>query len=767
MRPLRLKLQDFGSFAESELALGGLQVAGLFGANGAGKSTLLDALLWALFGEASRGGKRALDSYVRCGAEGCQVELTFELAGRLYRITRSRYLNPAKSQLTFEEQFEGAWQDRGAKSLGDTQAAIEGVLRLTYETLTACAVSPQGQSARFCQLSDTERKAVLGQILNLGQWEEWQGKAKLRLRDLELARAKCAGQQEQLRSVIDQKEALQQALREAEAGISEATAVLAEKDLALEHARAREGQAQAALKLLEELEQRRKGLKADQDRCEARRKGLLRSWKEQQALLEHKAEAQAAGEALQPLEAQLLEEERLQARQSKQQEALSLLHKAELKWERAKRGRLGEAAEARAAQNKRLETLERARQSQLAQLEAEGRALVPQLELEQQVPCAGTELSGQCKLLESARQAAKRLAELQLLLPALRAPTEAEIQLACDLERAESKLRLLEAEVWPGAEELRQAESELLQLDRGAIGAHQLEARRLRDLAALLPRLEAAEERARELKEQGAELQAQARTLEEELSALAEQGRLLAEELGDSPALLLLARKRAEGEAQTAVKRLGECQTRAGGLASRLESVAAAESQLARLWEEALRLGEERVTWELLESACNKLGGVPALIVEQAVPELERFANEFLARVMEGALALRLDTQVELKSGALGEALRITVLQQNRARDYETYSGAERFLVDLALRVALSRFLAHRAGAEIGLFVLDEGLGALDAGNRQAFCEALEALGQDFRCVLVVTHLEQLQDVFAQRLLVSKQAEGSKVELAL
>lgn len=41
-------------------------------------------------------------------------------------------------------------------------------------------------------------------------------------------------------------------------------------------------------------------------------------------------------------------------------------------------------------------------------------------------------------------------------------------------------------------------------------------------------------------------------------------------------------------------------------------------------------------------------------------------------------------------------------------------------MVDLALRVALSKFLAHRAGAEIKLFVLDEGLGACDGAPAAA-----------------------------------------------
>jgi AAA15 family ATPase/GTPase len=46
--PIKLKLRNFMSYHEGELAFRGIHLAALTGENGAGKSSLLDAITWAL-----------------------------------------------------------------------------------------------------------------------------------------------------------------------------------------------------------------------------------------------------------------------------------------------------------------------------------------------------------------------------------------------------------------------------------------------------------------------------------------------------------------------------------------------------------------------------------------------------------------------------------------------------------------------------------------------------------------------------------------------
>jgi len=176
-------------------------------------------------------------------------------------------------------------------------------------------------------------------------------------------------------------------------------------------------------------------------------------------------------------------------------------------------------------------------------------------------------------------------------------------------------------------------------------------------------------------------------------------------------------------------------------------------------------LEDQLQTYRLLVEAFGQRGGVPALIIECAVPQVEALANELLDRMTAGRLSLRLETQVETKSGTVSEALRIYIADEGHERPYQTYSGAERLMCDLALRVALSKFLTHRAGAELRLLVIDEGFGALDPVGKQRLMEALFSIAPDFGLVLCITHLSELQDQFPRQLVVSKTSEGSRVEV--
>jgi exonuclease SbcC len=70
----------------------------------------------------------------------------------------------------------------------------------------------------------------------------------------------------------------------------------------------------------------------------------------------------------------------------------------------------------------------------------------------------------------------------------------------------------------------------------------------------------------------------------------------------------------------------------------------------------------------------------------------------------------------------------------------DRFSGSEKDLANLALRVAISEHLRFQSGGVVGLLVLDEVFGALDADRKARMLNALERLRGRFRQVLVVTH---------------------------
>jgi len=171
--------------------------------------------------------------------------------------------------------------------------------------------------------------------------------------------------------------------------------------------------------------------------------------------------------------------------------------------------------------------------------------------------------------------------------------------------------------------------------------------------------------------------------------------------------------------------------------------------------------------YKQLEAAFGK-DGVPALLIEQALPNIEAKANQILERLSGGAMSIRFLTQKSYKDSNredLKETLDIQIRDQSGFRDYEMYSGGEAFRINFAIRLALSHVLAQRAGARLQTLVVDEGFGSQDSVGRQRLIEAINLIRDDFEKILVITHVEQIKEAFSTQLFVEKTPLGSQVTL--
>jgi DNA repair protein SbcC/Rad50 len=172
-------------------------------------------------------------------------------------------------------------------------------------------------------------------------------------------------------------------------------------------------------------------------------------------------------------------------------------------------------------------------------------------------------------------------------------------------------------------------------------------------------------------------------------------------------------------------------------------------------------LRREQIVYGDLAHAFGRRG-VQAMIIETAIPEIEEEANRILGRMTSGRMHVRFETQRDVRSG-LGtiETLDIKIGDELGTRSYELFSGGEGFRVNFAIRIALSRLLAHRAGTRLQTLVVDEGFGSQDQEGRERIVEAIQAIEPEFEKILVITHLEDLRDRFPVRIEVSKTPQGS------
>jgi exonuclease SbcC len=733
VEPTLLNLHNFLSFKEESIDLSPITCTALVGENGAGKSSLLDAVTWALFGQATKGGVRELDNYVTRGEPECKVELQFRLNGDMYRVVRGRSIKRNKSTLEVFMHNGTDWQAISEKNITETQKKIEDILRMDYRTFTASALVLQGQSDSFtASMTDQERKEALGRILGLDIWDRMQELAREKARNLRSEISVNDERKATLQRTCADKDTLTSAKKDTDEQLGLLASQIVQEQGEAVTLEAKVQQKPVIEQQLAEVEReirkhfetvrtKEQAGERIQEQIQHAKKGIENA----RVILANREKIEAAVEREAALSQETAEyEKRSQEYIRLSQEAAELERKA-------------------TAWDKQVETT-------IASIEAEIKTNQSYASTLDKVPCS-RELMNACPLLTNAKKAVSRAAELQKQLTEWHAKENPIIKDWRDAVKALGAIKY--------DSNAHQETTEKLQT--------------VKKISALKPQLDIAAARESDMQTRIAELEAETAKLQTEIEQVIKEEKAakirMPELLNSLAEIEPLAKKLLEAQEQLSALRKEEAEKRTnlGRIEQSLENIAKAEEELKELEEQLKQKREQLTVYEMLDKACGKKAGVPALIVENAVPEIERLANDMLSRMAGGRLAVRLDTQVEGKTtGTMQEVLRITVLDGGTERPYQTYSGAERFMVDLALRVALSKFLAHRAGAEIKLFVLDEGLGSCDATNRQAVMDAIQAVSQEFGKVIVITHIAELQDALPQRIEVVKGPEGSKVEVA-
>jgi exonuclease SbcC len=181
---------------------------------------------------------------------------------------------------------------------------------------------------------------------------------------------------------------------------------------------------------------------------------------------------------------------------------------------------------------------------------------------------------------------------------------------------------------------------------------------------------------------------------------------------------------------------------------------------------------QQRVYQELAQAFGKN--GIQALMIENVLPQLEAETNQLLSRLSANQLHVQFVTQKSGKSGRsskknakLIDTLDILIADAKGTRAYETYSGGEAFRINFAIRLALARLLAQRAGSALQLLIVDEGFGTQDTEGCDRLIAAINAIASDFACILTVTHMPHLKEAFQARIEVSKTQQGSQLHLLI
>lgn len=132
----------------------------IMGENGAGKSTLLDALTFALFGKPYRNiNKPQLVNSIN--NKECLVELSFHIGEKKYLVRRG--IKPA----IFEIWVDGDMLDQSANAKDYQEILEKMILKMNYKSFTQIVILGSASFTPFMQLSASDRRAVIEDLLDI------------------------------------------------------------------------------------------------------------------------------------------------------------------------------------------------------------------------------------------------------------------------------------------------------------------------------------------------------------------------------------------------------------------------------------------------------------------------------------------------------------------------------------------------------------------------------------------------------------------------
>ncbi len=703
MIPLYLKLTHFMPYRSAELNFGGIHIGCLTGDNGAGKSSLLDAITWALWG---RSRSKRDDELVHQGETEMQVEFTFELGGNVYRVVRAR---------------------KAGKKSG------AGMLDLQIANLAKGANPPQGTTWRT--IAEPNMNATQQKIINLLRldYDTFINSAFLLQGRADEFTVKTPTERKRVLADIlglDIWDEYEARAREKVSSIENELRLidlrLDEIDMEAARKPQFEAEAAAAQKAVIDLG----------DRLRAAEEKYRQAQEAQRSLVMLDAQLNDLTKRITQAERELASVERdlNTARQNADDTSLA----RELNGTQARIDALSQREARRDELRQRKSDLN----EEAAALRGQNERLVPEVEpFKARIALLESSIEPLCPTCGQPLTSEHR----QQVVAELNTEVEARRKLFRDNK---ARLDAIKPEVTVADNELSALESELRLLP----ALH----RRAAELQAAIEAARVAAKSIEGLEQRQTEWQSALtsdRTKQTEIAAQIGSARA---GLGDLAAIQADYDRTRADEAR-ARQQLGAAE----------QKLAACEAMLKQRdvkVAEHKQWAEEKGIYEELRLAFGKKG-VPAMIIEAAIPEIEDEANVLLTKITSGRMHVRFDTQRETVKGDTVETLEIKIADELGTRPYENYSGGEQFRVNFAIRIALSKLLARRAGAQLQTLVVDEGFGALDSAGRDQLVEAINAVQDDFQRILVITHLDELKDAFPVRIEVTKTSVGSKIEV--
>lgn len=165
---------------------------------------------------------------------------------------------------------------------------------------------------------------------------------------------------------------------------------------------------------------------------------------------------------------------------------------------------------------------------------------------------------------------------------------------------------------------------------------------------------------------------------------------------------------------------------------------------------------------EFLQEAFSN-SGIKSQVLDSITPYLNDQTNEYCNTLTEGRLEVTFNTKKKLKSGETREKFSITVDNKEGAGDYKGNSGGEKSRADVAINLAMSDLIAHRASKSYPQRWFDEPFENLDEDGVEAVMELLTSMISDCGTIFLVSHKSDLKSLCQRVINLAKSKNGTIV----
>lgn len=784
MIPKQLHIKNFLSYGpETQIIdFATYNLICLSGKNGHGKSAMLDAITWALWGQARKtsGTTKADEGLVHLGQKHMLVIFDFEINGIAYRVRREFVKTQSHpfSALDFGIiKADDTFATMTDKTIKATQAKLEKTIGITYDSFINSAFLRQGQANEFSKKSPKERKEILATILQLERFED--------LKKIALEKSKNLQQHLlQRQSIFDR---IGQEITELE------TALLEKDDHAKQLALTEE-QEKHALQLVVDDEKTKEILLEQHKKYEFLQLQKTQELKqfaqlEQQMFTLQKtyqdiAAQQTPGHDFAKLQD---DQQKLRAVVATHQEKLN--KRLELKDLYLSLQEKKQALEKELDQEKstRIQAYEIQIKIAQEQIEHEHRELTKHRKLlenfhaqiakitqeianltQQNCPLCEQHLSASHQMIVQ-QKIEKQIKDEELNLAAcakkIADATKKLEQIAIDQKKALSGSINQEKEtvyltLIKKIDALKQT-GQALAYDKDTHEKDykelQLIENSLNQLQSLQKEVAQQEQRSKQI----TDLQAQIKNVQKSCASLDQEIELIK----DCPNNLVQHLKNQHEhklQAQAITAQKSDLLNKKTVLDLQLKKMTKLQEERILIEKELSTLNLEIVDFGEIIKALGK-DGLQALLIEQALPEIEQEANILLAQLTDNQTQIYIESLRDLKKGGSKETLDIKISDAIGLRPYEMFSGGEAFRIDFALRIAISKLLARRAGTALQTLIIDEGFGSQDDDGLQLIMDSILKIQDNFAKVIIVSHLPSMKEQFPVQFLVEKKASGSVV----